>query len=580
MSLPRISGQGRGGWVARLVAAGLGQAAIAFGAALVVQQVLDGARHSRVPWMEVAGLLGLASLGYAMRLWEGACAETLGQEYVVAVRRRLIGGVFVGATRADRDPRRGATQSRLISDLAAVRNWVSRGLARGLSASAVVLGLVLVLAFHEPWLAAGVLGTAAILAFVGSRVAVRLGRLDRAARRRRGRLAVRVVERIGTPVIALHLGRERAELRRARRLGDLLGRAQVRRSWPASALRHLPDLFHACAVGWLVLVGAHPDAGGRSLGGLGFSLILLGMIGTALRDLASAWGQRVVYLEALRRLRWLDRSMRSDRSRSPGTEPVSDGGRLAGVGEAAGRPVGQARRGTSGAGVDLERPLELDGVAFGKVLRDVSLDPAPGARILVTGPGGAGKTTLFKLAAGLLVPTAGSIRVSGVAPHRVRGSRRARRVQWVSPEIPLWIGTVRANIGYGVPGADPAWIETVAGWCGIPGDGAGFPDGLESRCGERGAGFSASAQSRVALARAVAVRPRLLLVDDPAFALDPALMGALMRVGRELGLTWAVVGGESLAPLIEPTEVWRVGDGTVAIWAEPTPSAGPWQLAG
>jgi len=177
--------------------------------------------------------------------------------------------------------------------------------------------------------------------------------------------------------------------------------------------------------------------------------------------------------------------------------------------------------------------LELRGVAWGApgaaapVLRAISLRVAPGERIALTGPAGAGKSVLLRLIAGLEPPAEGRVLVDGTDLGRHDPLRLGRHAGVVLD--PLWLpaGTLREVIAAGRP-----WIEGAALWraAEIAGLGGLFdadPRGWDRPIEAGGRDLSAGQRRALGLARALAGGPGLLLLDDPTAALDPRAEAAL-----------------------------------------------------
>ncbi|MDX9840773.1 MAG: ABC transporter ATP-binding protein [Desulfobulbus sp.] len=140
------------------------------------------------------------------------------------------------------------------------------------------------------------------------------------------------------------------------------------------------------------------------------------------------------------------------------------------------------------------------------VLEDVSLQVGAGASCAVIGPSGCGKTSLLFLLAGLLEPTAGTVRVADHSSQTGVILQHYGLLPWKS---------VAANIGLGLrlQGADREHIRARVSELLVEMDLAGFADHFPGQ-------LSGGMQQRVALARALATEPQLLLMDEPLSALD------------------------------------------------------------
>jgi len=189
-----------------------------------------------------------------------------------------------------------------------------------------------------------------------------------------------------------------------------------------------------------------------------------------------------------------------------------------------------------GGGDTLAAPdfaLELRGVAWGApggaapVLRAISLRVAPGERIALTGPAGAGKSVLLRLIAGLEPPAEGRVLIDGADLGRHDPLRLGRHAGVVLDPPWLPAGTLREVIAAGRP-----WIEGAALWRAAEIAGLGGLVGADPRGWDRpveaGArDLSAGQRRALGLARALAGAPGLLLLDDPTSDLDPRSEAAL-----------------------------------------------------
>ena len=169
----------------------------------------------------------------------------------------------------------------------------------------------------------------------------------------------------------------------------------------------------------------------------------------------------------------------------------------------------------------------------------IDLDVAPGERVALLGPSGSGKSTLLRTIAGLETPEAGTITWDGVDQHDVPAHRRGFPLMFQDGQL-LPHRDVAGNVGYALhiarkPRAEIA--ERVAELLELVG-----LAGYEHR---RIHTLSGGQQQRIALARALATEPRLLLLDEPLSALDAPLrtrLGAdVRRILDERGLGAIVV---------------------------------------
>lgn len=189
------------------------------------------------------------------------------------------------------------------------------------------------------------------------------------------------------------------------------------------------------------------------------------------------------------------------------------------------------------------RSLSLDGVSHAyaelDVVHDVTLDVNAGESLALLGPSGCGKTTLLRLIAGLERARQGTIQIGH---HTVCGPNEwiapdKRRVGMVFQDWALFPHlTVAANVGYGLPRAERKGgrVDQALRLVGLTDLADRMPDTL-----------SGGQQQRIALARALAPEPSLLLLDEPFSNLDTSLRvevrGEVHRLLHELGITTIVV---------------------------------------
>jgi len=154
------------------------------------------------------------------------------------------------------------------------------------------------------------------------------------------------------------------------------------------------------------------------------------------------------------------------------------------------------------------------------VLRDVSLEIAPGERVALVGLSGAGKTTLVHLLPRFYDPTAGSVAIDGIDIRRVRLRSLRRQIGFVPQETMLFRGTVRENIAFAKPNASPAEVEAAARLANAHGFISALPQGYDTLLAEDGTTLSGGQRQRLAIARALLHDPRILILDEATSSLD------------------------------------------------------------
>jgi ABC-type multidrug transport system fused ATPase/permease subunit len=154
------------------------------------------------------------------------------------------------------------------------------------------------------------------------------------------------------------------------------------------------------------------------------------------------------------------------------------------------------------------------------VLRDVSFRVRPGEHVAIVGPTGVGKTTLLSLILRFYRPITGAIYFDGkLASEYDVGSLRGR-IGYVSQNTLLLSGTIMENLRYGNPDAAREEVFKAAQVANIHDFICSLPEGYESEIGEKGVNLSEGQKQRLAIARALVKEPDILVLDEPASALD------------------------------------------------------------
>ncbi len=178
--------------------------------------------------------------------------------------------------------------------------------------------------------------------------------------------------------------------------------------------------------------------------------------------------------------------------------------------------------------VALQRPrgqVRFENVSFAyragePVLREIDFTAEPGQRVAILGANGAGKSTLLSLIPRFYDATAGRVLIDG---HDVRGldlDSLRRNIGLVFQESFLFSNTVAANIAFGHSEATREQVEKAARVAAAHGFILELPQGYDTIIGENGVDLSGGQRQRLAIARAVLLEPRILLLDDPTAAVD------------------------------------------------------------
>lgn len=184
--------------------------------------------------------------------------------------------------------------------------------------------------------------------------------------------------------------------------------------------------------------------------------------------------------------------------------------------------------------------VELSGVNFSYgaenwSLRDINLVINSGSSLAVTGPSGAGKTTLIDILLGIISPSSGSALISQVSAHDAI-KYWPGLISYVPQDIFIVEGTVKENVGLGFPkdaiSEDDVWSALEAAHL------AEFvrtlPKGINESVGEFGSKISGGQRQRLGIARALYTKPRLLVLDEATSALDNETESQISSSLREL----------------------------------------------
>lgn len=182
------------------------------------------------------------------------------------------------------------------------------------------------------------------------------------------------------------------------------------------------------------------------------------------------------------------------------------------------------------------------------VLRDVSFFVPAGATLGVVGATGSGKSALIDLIPRVYDPQEGEILIDGVPTKHIPPEELRREIGFVPQESLLFSDTIDSNLSYGTSEPDAAaWAARVAQLAATIAD---FPGGYETMLGERGINLSGGQKQRAALARALARKPGIVLLDDALSAVDTHTEAEILRALREaLAGRTALIGSHRISAI-------------------------------
>lgn len=172
----------------------------------------------------------------------------------------------------------------------------------------------------------------------------------------------------------------------------------------------------------------------------------------------------------------------------------------------------------------LRGDIEFKNVSFSydktEVLKNISFKVKAGETVVIMGETGSGKTTLANLIPRLYDPSRGEVLVDGVNVRFIKLETLRKNIGMAMQDVLLWSDTIDGNIAFGdsdMPEEDIVSYAKAADADSFIGE---LSDGYDTIIGERGVGLSGGQKQRISLARALAIRPAILILDDTTSAVD------------------------------------------------------------
>lgn len=196
------------------------------------------------------------------------------------------------------------------------------------------------------------------------------------------------------------------------------------------------------------------------------------------------------------------------------------------------------------------------------ILRHLSFVVPAGATLGVVGATGSGKSALMDLIPRLYDPQEGEILIDGVPLRDVSLTQLRAQIGYVQQESVLFSDTIAANVGYGT--TDPNSVEWAAETAQLESTIAEFPGRYDTMLGERGINLSGGQKQRASLARALARKPAIVLLDDALSAVDTHTEAAILRqLKTALAGRTAIISSHRVSSIRHATAIIVLEDGRI-----------------
>ncbi len=154
------------------------------------------------------------------------------------------------------------------------------------------------------------------------------------------------------------------------------------------------------------------------------------------------------------------------------------------------------------------------------VLHNITFTAEPGETVAIMGETGCGKTSLIQLIPRFYEPTEGEVLVDGINVNDMKLTQLRRNIGLATQDVLLYSDTIDGNIAYGDSSLTKEEVEKFAKYSAAAKFITKMPEGYDTIVGERGVGLSGGQKQRISLARALAVKPAILILDDTTSAVD------------------------------------------------------------
>jgi ABC-type multidrug transport system fused ATPase/permease subunit len=545
--LPVIFFQARRWLLLRLVGNGTLQAASIIVSMLLVRHAFDVLLNpefddpeihmfelTQVWEIALFALCLLCSTGFAawLRYVERIDAERLGQAYIHEVRIAVFDRMSRFAPRALSGRTTGSSMLRFVGDLSAIRRWISLGLARIVVSLIVTVISIGVLAFLDLYLAICTIFILSLGLGWNLRMGPNIHRVITEARRRRGHLAGNINEKIRSYIVIQAFNQRTRERTRFKKHSFRLSESMIDRAAASAAMRIINEGATALSMAAILSIGSlEVFREQTTAGNVVAAMAVVGFLSNAFRDL----GRVHEYLQAYRVskkkiIEFMDTTPL--RGRSSKLPPLQ---------------VSKAE-------------IELQGIRLRGVLRRITGTIPGGSRLAIIGDNGAGKSTLLQVIARLVDPDRGKVLIDGQDIRRCNLASVREAIGIVSPDLPLFKGSISYNLQYRKPDASDEELARVHQLCKIDDLLEQLPDGKDFRIKESGINLSLGQRHKLALARAILGQPAILIIDEIDANLDQQAIRVLEDVLNDfIGTVLMVSRSEDRLAMAD--YYWHLKDG-------------------
>jgi ATP-binding cassette, subfamily B, bacterial len=496
--LLRHKGMLAGALVALLVSAGATLAV-----PLAVRRMIDLGFSGIEPDLIDKYFATLAGIGLILALASAArfyAVNWLGERVVSDIRRDVFKNLTGLSPAFYEVSHSGEVMSRLTADTTQVKAAASTAISQALRNILLLIGATVMMVVTSPKLSLAVLVVIPVimLPLVAYGRSVRV--LSREAQDTLAQASAYASESLAQVRVLQAFTHEEAA---AARFGKAVERSFAAANARAKARAGLTAiaifLVFASVVG-VLWYGAQDVLSGAMTGGRLSQFVLYAVLAaSAVGGLSEVWGEVAQCMGAAERLSELLQVQSKIKSpRHPKALPVPPRGEIV------------------FRDVSFSYPLRPETSA----LDHVSFHVAPGERVALVGPSGAGKTTIFALLLRFYDPNSGRVEIDGIAVNEAELADLRARFALVPQETALFADTVAANIAYGARDATKSEIEAAAKAAFAYDFIVALPQGNDTMLGEGGVTLSAGQRQRIAIARAVLRNAPILLLDEATSALD------------------------------------------------------------